>query len=49
MLVLQATIEIASGFAGTVQFQWAQNTSVAVESRVLKGSYMYFQRLGDAV
>ena len=35
-----------AGTAGSLQLQWAQNTSSAVATRVLAGSTMWIRRIG---
>jgi hypothetical protein len=42
---MQGTL-ITSSTAGTLQLQWAQNTSDGTATRVLSGSHLVLQRIG---
>jgi len=36
-----------SGSAGTINFQWAQNTAISEDTQILQKSYIVFRRLDD--
>jgi hypothetical protein len=44
--IFHTGIVTTTGTAGTLQLQWAQNTSNATATRVIAGSYMRLQRVG---